>query len=512
MIVYSQLGTKGRLGNQLFQIASTIGIAIKHGHDFAFPTWAYNQYFKNPLPGTGKFDGFRIEEKHFHYDPSGFDGEDNYDVSGWRQSEQYWEDSVGAVRAQLRFKDSFVKQVRAMYAEAFKKPVIAISVRRGDFVDNPNYAQVSALYYVSALIKHFPNFLEENNVMVFSDDIEYCRIHFEGLPNVYFAGGADIEQLCLMSMASHYIISNSTFSWWGAYLGEKPTTKVIRPRFNFAGQLRTQNSESTYWPRRWTIHDPEKLDLMDVTFTIPVFIDHPHRRKNLHLCVCMLQRDLETNVIVGEQGGQTAKFIAKNARYHEFKGMTVFHRTKMLNDMARMAGTLIVVNWDCDVFVSPLQLWVAAQAARSGTDMVYPYDGRFARVPREPWFRQVEHYLDLGIFRDTEFGGKNGKPLPTSSVGGAIMFRHDSFFAAGGENEKFISFGPEDWERYYRFETLGYQIKRIPGALYHIDHWCGPNSSSRNPYFKRNHTLLDQLRTLDKGQLLEEIRTWPWRR
>ena len=49
MVTYSQLGNKGRLGNQLFQIASTIGIATENGRPFAFPDWEYNKYFEAKL-------------------------------------------------------------------------------------------------------------------------------------------------------------------------------------------------------------------------------------------------------------------------------------------------------------------------------------------------------------------------------------------------------------------------------------------------------------------------------
>jgi hypothetical protein len=182
----------------------------------------------------------------------------------------------------------------------------------------------------------------------------------------------------------------------------------------------------------------------------------------------------------------------------------------MLNDMARMAETPFVANWDCDVAIVPLQLWKAVKALRDGADMVYPYDGRFARVPRLPWFAAVSKSLDLGIFRDTEFKGKNGKPLPTSSVGGAIFFNLESFIAGGMENEKMISFGPEDWERNFRFKILGYKVERTPGALYHFDHFCGPTSSTRNPYFKRNHKELDEIRLLDRKGVEEYVSTWIW--
>lgn len=513
MITYSRLGhaRRGRLGNQLFQIASTVGLARKYGHDYVFPEWGYAHHFERKLPVGYPNGRITINEKHFHHDDTPLTGQIDYDIDGWRQSERYWEDSVEEVRQVFGFQKDFEAAQRARFAHVFERPVIAISIRRGDFVRNPNYAQLPPSYYIGALLEHFPDF-ERYNILFFSDDIPYCKVHFECLPNAYFADGADIEQLCLMSMCNDFIVSNSTFSWWGAWLGEKRWSRVIRPAYLFDGKLLANNSDQDYWPKRWNVYDHKKnkIDLHDTTFTIPVYIDHPDRLHNLYLNVAMLLKDFNTNIIVGEQGGPVLKNFAQFCQYHHFKDMRNFHRTKMLNDMARMSSTPIVVNWDCDIFVPPMQIWLAAERLRNGGDMVYPYDGRFARVPRT-WHPRLDKMLDVGIFGDTQFKGKHGKPLPTTSVGGAIMFNRESFFNGGAENEYMISFGPEDWERNFRFKALGYNVERIEGALYHLDHFIGPNSSTRNPFFAHNHLELDKVRAMDADQLSAYVVTWPWR-
>lgn len=517
MITYSKLGhpRRGNLGNQLFQIASTIGLADRHGHDYAFPAWAHNHQLRTPLPVfQGGPTGARVVlERHFHHDPEGIDGPGDVDVDGWRQSLRYWAHCEPRVRAALAFHPDVLSGLRKRFKTALSRPTIAISVRRGDFVDNPNYAQLPARYYVLALLERFPDW-RDHNVLLFSDDLPYCRIHFEGLPNVHFADGLDaVGQLALMSLCRHFIVSNSTFSWWGAYLGEKEGTRVVRPNYLFDGRLKAENRDVDYWPARWEVfdHADRRLDLRDVTFTIPIFIDHAHRRQNVELSLCMLHRDLETNVIVTEQGRQQMAHLGRHARYHHFGDMRLFHRTRMLNEMAHMADTPFVVNWDADVFVPPLQLWLGAERLRAGEDMVYPFDGRFARVPRSPWFPALQRALDLGVFGDTKFTGKHGHPLPTTSVGGAIMFNKRSFLMGGGENEYMVSFGPEDWERNHRFKAMGYAVTRVDGSLYHLDHWVGPNSSGRNPHFKANHAELDRIRAMNGDQLDAYIQSWPWR-
>lgn len=511
MITYSKLGHqhRGRLGNSLFQIASTIGIAAKNDQEVGFPEWKYKKYFEHPLPERIASLVFReLKEKQYTFYNEKIESGYHYSIDGWRQSEKYFKDVD--IKGLFEFETKFKAEVLKNNATALSRPAIGVSVRRGDFVNNPNYAQIPARYYLLSLLE-IPNW-RDYNIIFFSDDIHYCHVQFEGIPNAYFSEGSDIEQLCLMTQCEHFIISNSTFSWWGAWLGEKENSKVFRPPVNFAGELARKNPESDYWPERWIICDyrQKKIDLSDVTFTIPVYFDHRHRHENLKLCYQVLQENFTTNIIIGEQGPKRFPESKINGFQYKYFELTYFHRTKMLNEMARLAGTEIVVNWDCDVFVPAAQVYLAAERIRQGADMVYPFDGRFARVPRV-WYDQLNKTKDVGIFGNTKFKGKSGKKLPTTSVGGAIMFNRESFLRGGGENEFMVSFGPEDWERNFRFTALGYQVERIKGCLYHLDHFIGVNSSNQNPYFNANHKELKEMRKLTREQLAKYVEAWPWR-
>lgn len=505
----------GNLGNRLFQVASCQGIAKQSGHEFIAPVWEYADQFEEIIPTATMPDTTVIKERNYHFDEYSPLFFDNWNMDGYFQSPKYWGDTKP-----FTFKKKFINECLEKIC-VFDKPVIAISVRRGDYVDNPCYDLLPASYYYHALLKNFPDY-KDYNIIFFSDDPGYCKVQFECLPNAFFAEQMlPIEQLCLMAQCRHFIIANSTFSWWGAYLGEKPGSKVIRPCYLFAGKL-AGNDTKDFWPERWIAYDHKglKLDLRDTTFTIPVYYDHPDRKQNCDLSVCMLQRDIETNILIGEKvgPGEQARFeyMSQWCKYVTFD-YKLFHRTRMLNEMAMMAETEIIVNWDCDSFIAPLQLWLTVEAIRSGAAMVYPFDGRSARVPRETWFKKVEKYLDLGIFSDTEFtgkrsiDGKSSKPLPLNSVGHAIFFNKDSFIDGGMENEHMISFGPEDAERWCRFNVLGFRVERIKGAVYHMDHYCGPDSSSRNPLFEHNHAEHDKVRVMPADELRAYIDTWPWR-
>lgn len=515
-LCFSRLGALGRLGNQLFQVASTIGLAHSTGREPSLPFWKYAKYFQGKHP-QGPQLGVQMREPHFHH--SDFvpnDGRD-YDLSEYLQSEKYWKEIEPEIRKHFKWEKEFFMAVRNKYLGVIKKKTIAISVRRGDYVGNPNYELLPAMYYILALYENFPDW-RYHNLLFFSDDMDWCRLHFKCLPNAYFATDFDnkdyffsetaIEQLCLGSMCDHFILSNSTFSWWMAYLANKG--KVVRPTHYLAGDLKRKCNMKDFWPKDWIEfdHKGKKFDLKDVCFTIPVQYDHNDRKQNLDLSVCMLQRDFDCNITVGEINTSKFGYFQQWCRYKWFK-MPFFHRTKVLNDLAMEAGTDIVCNFDADIFIPPMAMIMAVESLRAGqNDFVYPYNGKFARVDRHEWFKKLEKHLDVGIFAGKAFRGMN--PEDAISVGGCVMYRKDVFLESGGENENFISHSPEDAERFYRWNTLGYKVGRIDAVLYHCDHWIGPDSSGRHQNAEAGMDEWRKVKEMDKKQLLAYISTWKW--
>ena len=496
----STLGRNGRLGNQLFQIFSLMGLAEKHRAQAAFPTWEHEQYFDTPLP-HGEMQGNQIQERFFHHHEWDIPGD--CDLVGYLQSEKYF----GSTR--LRLKQSFVDQCKADF-DIFQRETICIQIRRGDYVGNPGYYQLSPNFYLDALVTHFPNW-QDYNLLFTSDDIEYCRTMFEGLPNAFFSSSnTDIQDLALASACDHFIISNSSFGWWCASLGENPHSKIVHSGHMFTGHLARKETRD-YRPARWIEYkkDSYKIPLQDLTFTIPLYYDHEHRKENLGLVLYLLQSSIDANYIFCEQGGRHFQYTEQWGKYMTLDS-DVFHRTKMLNDMAYASRTPYIANWDADVIIPTAQILAAVTELRTGADMVFPYDGRFARMRRADWWQRVQGARDIGVVRDATF---KGRTPDHNSVGGAVMWNKESFIDGGMENQKFISFGPEDCERHDRFKTLGYDIRRVRGSLFHMDHFVGPNSSPRNPHFAENAKEIEKIRALcgDRLALLAYIDTWPWR-
>lgn len=532
MITFSRFGVKGNLGNQLFQLASLIGFSKKYNQPLHLPAWTYKRYFQHtPYTIDSRVKGSQqmSEGDVYHYAPEHWDriATGSWNIDGWLQTEKYWEHAKEEVRKALTWERNFEQQVLNGISIRKFENAIAITVRRGDYVGNPNYDLLPVSYYMQALMQEFPDYLTRQ-IMIFSDDIPYCKIHFAGLPNVWFADKlSPIVQLCIMSHCNNFVISNSTFSWWGAYLAEmrNPDVKVVRPKYLFAGPLLERSDSKDHWPERWTVYDhkedgvAKKYDLKDVTFTIPVMFDHVDRQNNLSLMLCLLQRQFDTNIMIAEASitpPHEYHFmdIAKHGKYYMMT-MEFFHRTMMLNQMAMDATTPIIVNWDADVCIPEVQVVVAVEMIRNDfLDGVYPYDGRFARVPRNQWFHRLEKELDPGVFKGvTTFEGAQGL-TGANSVGGAVIWNRAIFLEGGGENENFISHAPEDAERWERFRFLGYKMGRVRGQLFHMDHWVGPNSSNRHGHKKHNdhvhHKFKEILNSGDVKAMWEWVKSWPW--
>jgi len=158
-------------------------------------------------------------------------------LDGYWQSEKYFVEIADILRKEF----SFVNPPSAINQELLKEiggcNSVSMHVRRGDYVSNPIAKEILGVlgidYYIRAL-----NFMKEKvkdpQIFVFSDDIPWARENLKTKFPLYFIdhNGAEknYEDLRLMSNCQHHIIANSSFSWWGAWLGSNSEKKVIAPK------------------------------------------------------------------------------------------------------------------------------------------------------------------------------------------------------------------------------------------------------------------------------------------
>lgn len=118
---------------------------------------------------------------------------------------------------------------------------VCISIRRGDFLNKEliNSRYICTEDYFQKAIKIMRELIPDSCFCVFSDEIDWVRENFDFGEKVIFESGKNSisEKLYMMSLCNHFIISNSTFSWWAQYLAQNKEKIVISPDkwFNYDG-------------------------------------------------------------------------------------------------------------------------------------------------------------------------------------------------------------------------------------------------------------------------------------
>jgi len=267
MIGFNALGRMGRFANQMFQYSSLKGIAKNVGADYCIPYHkeSVNDGIGNKLR-TELFDSFDLKvnigvlnnghapvvnERFFHFDEELFKlCPDHVSLQGYFQTEKYFKHIEDEIREDFTFKDEILKPCKEMISSV-ENPV-ALHVRRTDYLTNSeNHFNLSLDYY-SAALKHFDN---DRNVIVFSDDPRWCKEQ-ELFSDDRFLVSENTDNrvdLCLMTLCDDFIIANSSYSWWGAWLSTNKNKKVIAPFqwFGKTGYTKDHNTKDLI-PNDWT--------------------------------------------------------------------------------------------------------------------------------------------------------------------------------------------------------------------------------------------------------------------
>lgn len=124
---------------------------------------------------------------------------------------------------------------KELYSKIENSNSICISIRRGDFVLNVEFSKkfnVCGIDYFYKSIELMKRKVENPVFILFSDDIEWCKENIKIDGEVLYESGDDPvwEKLRMMYSCKHFIISNSTFSWWAQYLSRNDKKIVIAPK------------------------------------------------------------------------------------------------------------------------------------------------------------------------------------------------------------------------------------------------------------------------------------------
>jgi len=252
----------GGLGNQMFQYAIAKAIAIKHNKTFKLDITAYETYtlhngyrlnifnieeniatekdverlkgkeniFNKILNKFNLLKNVYTEKERTIFDKGVFLRDDIY-LDGYWQNEEYFCDIRDEILKDFSVKENNTLKVKEYLEQINNTNSVSIHIRRGDYSKHPEIGILDISYYIDAI--NFINTKIKNPTFyIFSNDIEWCKSNFDFIGNKVFICDTktEVDDMTLMRNCKHYIVANSSFSWWSAWLNENEDKIVIAPK------------------------------------------------------------------------------------------------------------------------------------------------------------------------------------------------------------------------------------------------------------------------------------------
>lgn len=262
-MIYCKL--RGGLGNMLFQVATTIAFGeqlnteccftnVKNHLQYLNEETFFNPSLKHAEEYNFIFDKFKshsipenlhVYEYPFEYIPHL--PTDNSLIEGYFQSEKYFINSRESILKILNPTQNIEEEINKQLS--FLPPEFnAIHVRLGDYLKLSHcHANQSLNYYYEAMEKINSN----HPYVIFSDSIDLCKQYFKDKKYCFF-NNKDYIDLYVMSKAKNFIISNSSYGWWGAWMNNDITKIVYAPKNWFGPNLKHQKTEDII-PKSWNL-------------------------------------------------------------------------------------------------------------------------------------------------------------------------------------------------------------------------------------------------------------------
>jgi len=232
---------KGGLCNQLFQTAAAyahakrsdtffgINYNLKHNCIQGHPPTKYKDTLYKNILTTDSVPEEIYNEPKFEYVPIPI--KKDLLIDGYFQSEKYFADCKDDIKSLFTFPDDIKEKVDTKLNQINKKK-IGVHIRRGDYKMFPTTHPSQTTEYYDRALRHFSLERTAGNCIFIlcTDDIPSVQVEFDldKYGFIYSNSKSELEDLYLLSQCDSAIISNSSFAWWGAWLG-KEKDKVICP-------------------------------------------------------------------------------------------------------------------------------------------------------------------------------------------------------------------------------------------------------------------------------------------
>lgn len=255
---------EGQFGNQLFQIATAYAYALDHDLVLTVPDLVYKR--KDNIPYNAKrlflhkINSFPLEEpplviwKERHFNYKEIPPATSIELRGYFQSEKYFKHR----RAEILelFKPPLELEMAILHKYPFlssDRCTVGIQIRdyRKESPDGSFHPTLTRDYYEYA-IQQFPL---DSIFLVSSNNKTYAKSCMEGLCNhlIYLEGEDYIEEFYTLTFCRSFIISNSTFGWWAAWLSNKPYKTVLAPDIWFSPPFHNESMRKDLIPPEFSL-------------------------------------------------------------------------------------------------------------------------------------------------------------------------------------------------------------------------------------------------------------------
>ncbi|MET0394280.1 MAG: alpha-1,2-fucosyltransferase [Chitinophagaceae bacterium] len=285
---------QGGLGNQMFQYAAGRALSLRHGvelkadltflldrnlsdvvfrdfdisifPDVAFPT-ATGAEISRVKPSGNSSLFSRVSRKFFYsryyFKEKGFSFNPKFNIlgpsiylDGYWQTEKYFKDIEGQIRSDFRFDNLHIPANVELLEKIRSCDAVCLNVRRGDYVTNSHSSSMHGfigLDYYRHAVEKINSEVKDPHYFIFSDDIQWSKEHIQTgrettIVNHDHAGPRFADYLQLMAACKYFIIPNSTFAWWAAWLSSSGK-QVIAPLQWFAD---SRYDSMDIIPAKWT--------------------------------------------------------------------------------------------------------------------------------------------------------------------------------------------------------------------------------------------------------------------
>ncbi len=232
--------------------------------------YKYDNYLSHNYKKIIKFLNKYQKKKSFLTDPKGIEKKTFYEkidslltekvyLEGYFESEKYFFDLKLNLIEEFKIKENLINKKNKYINLLSESNSVSIHIRRNRFVE-PQYFEnrggepkkdmrlQDVIDYINKAISYFENKIDNPKFFIWSNNFSDLDKIFDKNKFVFIENNDHINDFYLFGFAKHFIVSPSSFHWWGAWLNQNPNKICVRPSDN----LNPSNNKD-FWPDSWTI-------------------------------------------------------------------------------------------------------------------------------------------------------------------------------------------------------------------------------------------------------------------